>query len=142
MNIHTQEKQVGLGLSRKLVQDTSNLCILPVQNTHQLIRMAVRHVSGRFLVSSDANKSSHRDIDKHRRAKTCSPLIGAAAICKSLSLHRSKIKPLLRTGRAPCKNLSKFSTWCRIEANGSTNQKAHGNSPTTDVLMIAHHPRY
>lgn len=42
----------------------------------------------------------------------------------------------------PCKKLSRCSTWCRIKANGSTNQKAHGNSPTTAVLMIAHHFRY
>lgn len=45
------------GLSRHLVQDASDLCILPVQNTHQLIRMASRHPSGGFLVSSDAAKA-------------------------------------------------------------------------------------
>lgn len=51
-----------------------------------------------------------------------------------------KDKTPATTGRAPCKNLSKGPTRCRTKANGSTNQKAHGNSPTTDVLMIAHHP--
>lgn len=54
--IYSKEKQVGPGLSRPLVQDASYLCILPVQNTHQLIRRASRHPSGGFLVSSDAAK--------------------------------------------------------------------------------------
>lgn len=37
--IYSKEKQVAPGLSCEMVQDASNLCILPVQNTHQLIRM-------------------------------------------------------------------------------------------------------
>lgn len=56
--IYSRERQVGTGLSSELMQDASDLCILPVRNTHQLIRMAVRHLSGGLLVSSDAAKAA------------------------------------------------------------------------------------
>lgn len=55
--IYSTEGQVVPELSSDLMQDAPDLCILPVQNTHQLIRMASRHLSGGLLVSSDAAKA-------------------------------------------------------------------------------------
>lgn len=46
--IYSRERQVGPGLSSELMKDASDLCILPAPKTHQLIRMASRHVSGGF----------------------------------------------------------------------------------------------
>lgn len=54
--IYTKE-QAGPGQSCEMEQDASDLCILSVQNTHQLMLMASRHVWGRNLVSSDAVKA-------------------------------------------------------------------------------------
>lgn len=55
--IYSKEKQVTPELSREMLQDASNLCILPVPNTDQLMRMASRHPSAGFLVSSDAARA-------------------------------------------------------------------------------------
>lgn len=55
--MYSRKRQVVPGLSSELMQDASDLCILPVPRTHQLIRMASRHVSGGILVSSDAAKA-------------------------------------------------------------------------------------
>lgn len=51
------KEQAGPGQSCEVEQDASDLCILSVQNTHQLILMASRHLWGRNLVSSDAVKA-------------------------------------------------------------------------------------
>jgi hypothetical protein len=128
------------------VQEASHLCryLFGARTTDQLVVVMAWPAGIWQARMRQKQPDRHGDTATQRQAgidapETCSPLIGLAAICKSLSLHRSKIKPLPQRAGPPAKTYRAAPTWCRIKANGNTNQKAHGNSPTTGVLMIAHH---